>query len=182
MATKILMTAKELSSRTEDAAKKWELCRGELIKVSPSGGRHGALTIRVGRLIDEFVSQRNLGIVCGAETGFILFTNPDTVRAPDISFVKRERVPAAGIPDGFWPFAPDLAVEVVSPNESTKTVEAKVQDYLDSGVRLIWVVYPKTQTVTVCTTQDTHTLKPEDTLDGKDVLPGFRCSVADLFS
>jgi len=176
------MTAEELYRHTEDEAKKWEIYRGELIRVSPSGGRHGQLTIRIGRLLEEFVSTHNLGVTCGAETGFILSRNPDTVRAPDVSFVSKARIPKEGVPDGFWPFAPDLAVEVVSPSDSTQEVEAKVKDYLDSGVKLVWVFYPKTKSVTVHTQGGVQKLDGNAMLDGGEVLPGFSCKVAELFA
>ncbi len=182
MPTKILMTAEELLQHTENEAKKWELYRGELIKVSPSGGRHGQLSIKIGRLIEEFVAARKLGVVCGAETGFMLARNPDTVRAPDVSFVRQERISKEGVPDGFWPFAPDLAVEVVSPSDSTKELSEKLKDYLDHGVPLIWVIYPKTKTVIVHTQNGLQKLQPGSTLDGGDVLPGFRCEISDLLA
>ena len=182
MATKTLMTAEELYRHTEDEAKKWEIYRGELIRVSPSGGRHGELTINIGYKLKEFVKARKLGIVCGAETGFILSRNPDTVRAPDVSFVSSARIPKEGVPDNFWPFAPDLAVEVVSPGDSTQDVEAKVKDYLDSGVKLIWIFYPKTKSVTVYTQRSVQKLNENATLGGGEVLSGFSCKVAELFA
>jgi Uma2 family endonuclease len=180
MATKTLMTAEELLQHTEDGAKKWELYRGELIKVSPSGGRHGQLSVKIGRLVEKFVEAPKLAVVCGAETGFILARNPDTVRAPDVSFVKKTRIPSEGVPDGFWPFAPDLAVEVVSPGDSAQELSEKIKDYLDHGVPLIWVVYPKTKSIAVHTPKTLEELKPESTLDGGEVLPGFRCPVSEF--
>ena len=104
------MTAEELIEVSNDDYK-YELVEGELIRMAPTGGEHGVLTIRLGRLLDEYVEAHELGLVCGAETGFVLRRTPDTVRAPDVSFVAKERVPTTGVPKTYWPFAPDLAVE-----------------------------------------------------------------------
>ena len=108
------MTAEELFDLADDGGR-FELVEGELVHMTPSGGTHGALTVRIGRLLDEYVEAHDLGVCCGAETGFILQREPDTVRAPEAAVVVKSRVPSTGIPSSYWPFAPDLAVEVVSP-------------------------------------------------------------------
>ncbi len=122
------------------------------------------------------------GICCGAETGFILRRGPDVVRAPDASFVAEERIPNTGIPTAYWPFAPDLAAEVVSPSDGASGVHAKVKDYLAAGTRLAWVVDPAARVVRVHRSLRAVEVIAEDgELTGADVLSGFRCSVRRLF-
>ena len=111
-----------------------ELLRGELVMMSPAGSKHGVIALRIGGLLMDFVEPRGLGVVFGAETGFCIASNPDTVRAPDVAFVRRERI-GGGLPEGFFPGAPDLAVEVLSPNDRASEVLAKVRDWLAAGRR-----------------------------------------------
>lgn len=101
--------------------------------MTPSGSAHSVITARLARLVDTFVSTHGLGLVFGAEGGFKIASNPDAVRAPDLAFVRRERIPESGIPKGFWPGAPDLAAEVVSPGDTYEEVEEKVADWLRAG-------------------------------------------------
>ena len=98
-----------------------ELIRGEVVKMSPTGGKHGVVAHRIGRLLGNWAEQQGIGLVFAAETGFKLTTNPDTVRAADVALVLNQRIPTTGIPDSFWEGAPDLAVEVLSPNDSATT-------------------------------------------------------------
>jgi Uma2 family endonuclease len=149
----------------------------------PTGGEHGDVALNVGFLLKGYIKAHDLGIVCAAETGFILKRNPDIVRAPDASFVAKERIPAEGIPRGYWPFAPDLAVEVVSPHDRFEEVQEKVAQYLAAGTRLVWVVLPKTRTVLVSRSlREVRSLGLGDELNGEDVIPGFTCQVAECFS
>jgi Uma2 family endonuclease len=115
-------TADELFMMPHDGFR-YELVKGELIKVSPTGGKHGILTLRLGAALIQHIEANNLGEAFGAETGFILSRNPDTVRAPDVAFVSRERIPPGDFPEKFWPGAPDLAVEVLSPSDTLYEVE-----------------------------------------------------------
>jgi Uma2 family endonuclease len=133
-------------------------------------------------VVGQFVKTHGLGVVFGAETGFKLTSDPDTVRAPDLAFVRRERIPPEGMPQGFWPGAPDLAVEVVSPSDTYTAVEEQVREWLDAGTRLVLVVNPRTRTVTVHASQTQVTrLTESDLLTGGEVLPGLSCRVAELF-
>ena len=109
------MTAEELFELPEDGYR-YELVDGDLVRMTPAGAEHGVVTARVGYVLQEYAEEHG-GVCCGAETGFILRRMPDIVRAPDAAFVSDERVPESGIPKSFWPFAPDLAVEVPSPND-----------------------------------------------------------------
>ena len=175
------MTADELFMMKRDGFR-YELVKGELRKMSPAGSEHGAIIVNLTLLLGQHVKANNLGVVFGAETGFKIAMSPDTVRAPDIAFVRRERIPESGIPKEFWPGAPDLAVEVLSPDDRAKKVNEKIDDWLASGASAVWVVNPKRRIVTVHRSQkETQTLLEDDELDGQDVVSGFRCRVADIF-
>jgi Uma2 family endonuclease len=119
-----------------------ELVRGEVVRMTPAGGEHGVIALRIGARLLAFVEARDLGAVCAAETGFLVTRDPDTVRAPGAAFVSRERMAGEPPPRRFWPFAPDLAVEVVSPSERAEEVQERVRDWSAGGVRRLWLVYP----------------------------------------
>ena len=161
---------------------RWELVKGELIKMTPAGGTHGRLTMNIGAAMHGFVKQHSRGIVFGAETGFYTGHDPDTVRGADAMFYSNERVEELGDLTGFLRLAPDLAVEVMSPGDTWNEVEEKVAEYLTAGVRLIWIITPKTQSVQVYRPrQEALRLSRKDKLTGEDVLPGFEVMVAELF-
>ncbi|MBI4482928.1 MAG: Uma2 family endonuclease [Acidobacteria bacterium] len=182
MTTKALMTADDLLKLPRDNYK-YELVQGELIKMSPTGARHGQLAVRIARALGDYVEKRHLGVVCAAETGFKLFTNPDTVRAPDASFVSARRIPGGQVPESFWPLAPDLAVEVISPTDRFAEIQTKVKEYLDAGTRVVWVVDPKTRTVTVYRSlEDVAVLTEKHVLKGDPVLPQFSLPLQKLFA
>ena len=175
------MTAEELFDLPDDDGRS-ELVEGELVPMTPTGGRHGALAVRIGRLLDEHVEAHDLGVCCGAETGFILKRDPDTVRAPDAAFVASERIPEDGLSDGYFPTAPDLAVEVVSPQDRPLDVREKIEDWLQGGTRLVWMVQRAQRTVTVYRPLGNPTELSEDaSLDGEEVVLGFVCNVKELF-
>jgi len=159
-----------------------ELVRGELIMVSPAGYAHGSIAGRITQALGEFVRPRGLGDVLGAEPGFYIAHDPDTVRAPDVAFVRADRIPTDD-ETRFFEGAPDLAVEVLSPNDRASEVNAKVQDWLDAGCRMVWVVDPETKTVSVYRSRaHIEVLGVSDTLLGGDVLPGFSLPVAEIFA
>ena len=173
MTAPALLTADELE-RLPETGKRTELVRGRLIVGEPPGFQHGDVVVTLAAIMKEYVQARNLGRVL-AETGFVLATNPDTVRGPDISFVRRERVPDP-IPRGFARFSPDLAVEVLSPDDRPGKVLEKVADYLSAGTQLIWVVDPDRRQARVYRADGTMvTVGANESLDGEDVLPGFTC-------
>ena len=125
---------------------------------------------------------RGLGVVL-TQGGFLLSRHPDTVRAPDIAFIHKHNFPAALPEDSFWPGAPDLAVEVVSPNDTIREIEERVRAWLEAGTKMVWVVNPKRRTVSVHrSATDPTTLTEKDELTGGDVVPGFRCRVRDVFA
>lgn len=159
-----------------------ELVRGIVVREPPAGFDHGRRASRIDHHLRRYVEEHGLGEVCGVETGFILSTDPPTVRAPDAAFVAAERIPPGGV-KGFFPGPPDLAVEIVSPSDTASDIQAKVFDYLDAGARLVWVVYPETRMVAVQRTRaEARFLTGADALDGGDLLPGFRLEVARLFA
>jgi Uma2 family endonuclease len=175
------LTADELFAMPEDGFR-YELVKGELKKMSLAGTEHGAIIFNLSILLGQYIKENNLGQGFGAETGFKLTTNPDTVRAADIAFVRRERIPETGIPKNFWQTAPDLAVEVLSPGDTYEEVDEKVEDWLDAGARAVWIVSPKLRSVTVYRSMtDVTRLSESDELDGGDVVQGFRCKVSEIF-
>jgi Uma2 family endonuclease len=179
--THTLATADELFVMPDDGFRH-ELVRGEIRRMPPAGSEHGAVAVNIALVIAQFVKAHGLGVVFGAETGFKIASDPDTVRAPDLAFVRRERIPPDGVPRGFWPGAPDLAVEVVSPGDTYTEVEEKVIDWLNAGTHMVLVLNPRTRTVTIYTSYaNVMRLTESDTLDGGEVLPGFTCEVAQLF-
>jgi Uma2 family endonuclease len=175
------MTADELL-RLPRGRFRYELVKGELITMSPSGSEHGVVVVNMTVLLAQHVKAKNLGIVFGAETGFKIAENPDTVLAPDVAFISRERIPESGIPKKYWPGAPDLAVEVLSPGDTAREVEKKVGQWLGAGARLVWTVNPTRKSVTVHrASKDAYTFSEMDELDGEDIVPGFRYRVSEIF-
>ena len=174
-------TASELYAMPDDGFR-YELVKGELRKMSPAGGEHGAVIFNLSSLLGPHIKAHNLGQGFGAETGFKIESDPDTVRAADIAFVRRERIPETGIPKNFWELAPDLVVEVLSPGDTYSEVEEKVEQWLAAGVRAVWVVNSKRRSVTVYRSlTDVTRLLEGDELDGGEVVPGFRCKVSEIF-
>lgn len=150
--------------------------------MAPAGFDHGMVAMRIGSLLLAHVDNHKLGVVVGAETGFVLARNPDVVRGADAAFVAAARVPATGWPVKFWEGAPDLAVEVLSPSDTIEQVEEKVDDYLSAGTPLVWVINPRRKTVTVYRPGGKPVILAEsDTLEGDAVVPGFNCLVRRIF-
>ena len=175
------VTAEELLMMPDDGLRS-ELVRGEVRRMAPAGNVHGRLAVNVAAPLHQYVRENNLGVVFAAETGFKLASDPDTVRAPDVAFVSRERIEEVGEVEGFWPGAPDLAVEVVSPNDLYTEVEEKVLGWLEAGSRMVLVVNPRNKTVSVRRHQaEVYVLAEGDALDGGEVVPGWELPVADVF-
>lgn len=158
-----------------------ELVRGLIVREPPAGAVHGHMGSTLLFHLMGFVRREGAGTVFGPDTGFIILRSPDTVRAPDVAFVAEGRF-EEGLPTGYVPFAPDLAVEVVSPSNTVSELQEKVLDYLAAGTRLVWVVDPRPETVTVYRSRDDiRILGREDALDAPRILPGFRLELSDLF-
>ena len=179
-----LLTAEELF-RLSTSGRRYELVKGELYDMSPEGARHGGVAMEAATLLGAHVNANQLGRVFAAETGFIVRRDPDTIRAPDVAFVAKDRLPPpprGGLPVGFMDLAPDLAVEVLSPTDRPPEVRDKVEEWLRAGTRLVWLIDPAAHTVTVYRAPDDPQLLSEDaTLDGVQVVPGFACRVRELF-
>ncbi len=177
-----LTTVEDLMRLPEDGHRH-ELTKGELLTMTPTGGRHGLLALRLGRMLAAHIDRHQLGLACAAETGFILSRQPDTVRAPDVSFISHDRMPPQGVPEGYWDLPPDLAVEVVSPSDSASDVRGKIREFLEAGTRLVWVVYPRLKVVEVhYPSGQVRVFGEGDVLDGEDIVPGFSYSLAELFA
>jgi Uma2 family endonuclease len=176
-----LVTAEELLRMPEDGHR-YELVNGELRKIPPTGHVHGRFAATLTGSLVRHVTANRLGAVYAAETGFILRRNPDTVRAPDVAFICQERVEEVGDAAGYWPGAPDLAVEVISPSDTYTEVEEKVFEWLDAGTLMLLVVNPRMPSVTVYRSlTDISVLTQNDTLHGGDVVPGWTMPVKDIF-
>jgi len=179
---KVLLTAEDFWQLPDDG-QKHELVAGELTQMPPSGFLHGTVAGNFARLLGEYVAKYDVGVISVAEAGYTLRQNPDTVRAPDVAFVSKERILAHGKPEKFWEGAPDLAVEVVSPNDRFDDVLGKVQEYLAAGARLVWVALPRTKSIMVYHPNGVIKILQEgDDLQGEDVLPGFVCLVQKIFA
>ena len=183
MATRAkLMTAEELLEMPDDGFR-YELVRGELVKMPPTGFYHGTTGNKVNLSLSNFVYENRLGEVCMAETGFLLERSPDHVLAPDVAFVRREKIESAGEIDGYFPGPPDLAIEVVSPSDRYTEVEAKVEEWFNAGTLMVVVVNPRNRTVRAYRSlADSDLLTEQDTLDGGSVVPGWRLPIADIFA
>ena len=176
------VTAAELLAMPDDGYR-YELVRGELRQMALAGVEHGKLSVSVVLALGSYVKAHNLGKVYAANTGFLIGVNPDHVRAPDVAFIRQERAAAAGKVEGYWPGAPDLAVEVISPNDRYTEVEEKVADWLAAGVQLVVLVNPRNRTVTCRRPGQSPVILTEaDTLEGGDVVPDWQMAVGDIFA
>lgn len=176
-----MITAEQLATMPEDG-NRYELVKGKLLMMSPAGGRHGRIAVRINKLLAILVDDRSLGATFAAETGFLIAVDPDTVRAPDGAFVRQEKMDALDDDAGYLPFAPDLAVEVVSPTDSFASIERKAFTWLDAGTQLVLILEPETKTA--------HTYRSKtniaiygmgDTVDASDVIQDWKFKVDEVF-
>ena len=160
----------------------YELVQGVLRVMEPAGFEHGKVTMIVASSLFQYVEENELGIICAAETGFKISTNPDTVRAPDVAILTNEQLDRIGSPKGYWPGAPDLAVEVISPNDIYEDGMDKVLEWLDAGCRMVVTVNPRIRNVAVYRSlDDIEMLTENGILDGDDVVPGWSMPVRNIF-
>ena len=177
-----LYTAEDLL-RLPDDGTRHELVRGELKTMSPAGNEHGYVALRIGRLLGNHVEENRLGRTSAAGTGFKIASDPDTVRAPDAAFVSRERLERGGEVEGFWPGAPDLVAEAVSPGDTHAEVVEKALSWLDAGCRMVLVAEPGRKVVTVYRSRENiRILAGDEFVDCADVVPGLRLPVAEIFA
>lgn len=175
-------TIDDLESLT--AADRWfEIIDGELHEMAPSGFEHSSIGLRLGGMLTAFVITHRLGATTGADGGYVFSREPFVMFAPDVAFVREDRLPPREQRQQILEVVPDLVVEVVSPNDSAGEVHAKVLRYLEFGVRLVWLVHPQQRSIAVYT-PDGHArvLRERDALDGADVVPGFSLPLADVFA
>jgi Uma2 family endonuclease len=176
------VTADELLHMPDDGFR-YELVQGELRRMTPAGNVHGRVAMSFAWRLARHVEENRLGTVYAAETGFRLATDPDTVRAPDVAFVSRNRVEAVGELEGFWPEAPQLAVEVISPGDSYADVEEKVFGWLDAGTKIVVVINPRQRSATVYKSPtNIAVLSETEVVDGGDIVPGFELTVREIFA
>jgi Uma2 family endonuclease len=176
------VTAEELLKLPENHQRN-ELVKGILRSSPLAGFEHGVIVTTLSVLLDQHVREHRLGVVLGGGTGYHVATDPDTVRGADVSFVAAARLHATRRPVGFWRGAPDLAVEVASPDDTVNEGEQKVDDYLNAGCRMVWVVNPRRRTVTIYRPGAAPAIVGDtQELDGQDVVPGFRCRVSEIFA
>jgi Uma2 family endonuclease len=177
-----LTTAHELFEYSHEPYRQ-ELIDGILYEVEPPGAEHGAVAAQIGFDLMRHVVDAQLGIVFPSEVGFRLTSDPDTVRAPDVAFISRDRAAAMGTPKGYWPGPPDLAIEVVSHHDRRRKVEAKAVEWLAAGTRAAIVVDPPSRTATVLLGRDdVCVLHAHERVDLGDVVPGWTPLVGDFFA
>jgi Uma2 family endonuclease len=177
-----LVTADELQAMPDDG-KQRELVRGKLVVVSPSSARPSAIAINLAIHLGAFVKQHRLGRCLGADGGYRLASQPDTVRAPNVSFIRSEQLPGGRLPDTFFPGAPDLAVEVLSPSDRVFELIEKANDYLTAGTRLVWVIDPRRPGAIVFRPNAApEVLGGDGVLNGEDVVPGFSVTLTEILT
>jgi Uma2 family endonuclease len=181
MTTRTLVTADELL-RMPDDGKRYELIEGELIKMAPAGYRHTNIGARILGILFQHTEKNDLGELMNSDGGVFLQRDPDTVRVPDVGFITKERLPPGDGPSGFIDIVPDLVVEVVSPSDRAGQVQAKIEQWIEHGVKLVWLVYPEERSIMVYRSLSEFLVLHEgDTLTGDPVLPEFSCPVAEIF-
>ncbi len=161
-----------------------ELVEGKLIKLTPTKLLHGIVTNRISFLLNQFNAEHKVGTILAAETGFFTRGNKRTVRAPDVALISYHRLPAESLPQALADYvsvAPDLVVEVVSPNDKADEIEQKVREWLNFGVAVVWVVYPTSRRVHIHSGDQSRILDADDMIDGGEALPGFEAPVSAFF-
>ncbi|MGQ0560876.1 MAG: Uma2 family endonuclease [Gemmatimonadota bacterium] len=175
-----LITAEEYARLPDDPLWRDELLRGRLVREPRPGAEHGRIQVQMASLLNAHVRAHDLGYVA-VESGFKLERDPDTVRGPDVSFVARERYGAV-LPRKWPEFAPDLAVEILSPSDRAGRMAEKIAQYFGAGTRMVWLIDPADRIVIVHKAAgEVRVLRDEEHVIGGDVVPGFRCVLSDLF-
>ena len=177
------MSTAETLSQLPDDGNRYELVQGEIRMMSPAGGRHGRIAGRVYKLLVIHVDDNKLGATFAAETGFRIAVEPDTVRAPDAAFVRQDKMDELDNDIGFLPFAPELAVEVVSPSDSFSAVEEKAFNWINAGTKIVLVVVPDSQSVHLYRSRDGISVhRSEDIINAEDAVPGWKFRVSEIFT
>jgi len=177
-----LITADGLLSFPDDGMRR-ELIAGVVRMMPPPGFAHGRAVTAIGRLLADHVDDHRLGVALAGEVGFIVATGPDTVRAPDGAFIRQDRYEAIGDTFRYWPEAPELAIEVISPNDTFSEVEEKALTWLAAGTRLVLVADPSRRTITAYRGRDDVRLHVEgEAIDASDAVSGWTLPVTDAFA
>jgi Uma2 family endonuclease len=176
-----LMTAAELLALPDDGDR-YELLDGVLVQMAPAGWGHNALITEIATRLHEHCRRTGAGRVLSGDAGVLLRRNPDRVRAPDVCFIAGHRLPDGRLPRGYSEIVPDLIVEIVAPNDRAAAIQAKTQEWLTAGARLVWLVFPDPGMVLVYQPGGLSNYhERDDLLTGEPVLPGFSVRVSDLF-
>ena len=179
---KKLVTADEMLLMPKDGFR-YSLIKGELRKMPGPATTHGIVTMRFGGALFAFVEEHDLGEVFAAETGFKLESDPDTVLGADVTFVSHERIPPGEFSEKYWAVVPDLTVEVISPGNTRREIQEKIETYLAHGVRAVLIAYPKQRVLVVHRAgAEPVTLSEDDTLELPDIVPGFSYRVGRMFA
>jgi Uma2 family endonuclease len=161
-------------------AERWELVEGRIVEVSPVKRRHGRILVRLARRLEEHVEAHGLGEVYGGDVGFILRRNPDTVRAPDLAFIRRARLPAVE-EETFSTVIPDLAIEILSPSDRWAEVEQKIVEYIQAGVTSVWVLDPSGNEVRIFHPGEAaRVLGVAERISEPELLPGLELDISSL--
>ncbi|CAN5752465.1 hypothetical protein BH23CHL2_BH23CHL2_02320 [soil metagenome] len=177
-----LVTVDDVQSMPDVPGMQLEINEGILVQVPGASVAHHLIVMAIVRLLDGFVSDQNLGYIFPDGVAYILQRDPDVLRIPDVSFLELDRLSEGAELEGYWQGAPDLAVEVVSPHDNAYDLHDKVHQYLESGTRLVWVVWPGRLSVSVHSADGSgKELTIDESIDGGDVLPGFSAPVARFF-
>ncbi len=161
-----------------DPDKSYEIVNGQPEEKEMAGWKHGVITANLSGELRNYLKTNRRGLVC-SEVNFDLGQNE---RIPDVAFVTAERIPPGGMPEGVVGFAPDLAVEIISPNDVHDKVSEKVLEYLEAGVRQVWLVSPRLRSITIFRSPtDVQVFAGDSELVSEDLLPGFRCSLKEIF-
>ncbi|MGQ0815176.1 MAG: Uma2 family endonuclease [Gemmatimonadota bacterium] len=174
------LTVAEYEKLPSDPQYRDELSRGRLIREPRPGARHGRVAFEIASALREFVRAHELGSV-EMECGFLLNVSDNIVRGPDAAFIARDRLPKK-VPVGFWPFAPDLAIEVVSPSNTTSEIESKVLEYLDAGTRMVWVIDPETRVARVYEGNEARIIREHEALSAGEIVPGFSIGLSAILA
>lgn len=176
-------TDTDLAALPTGQGERYELVEGELRVMAPAGGKHGQVADAISGEFYLFLKAHKAGIGVTAETGFYTRGDTQTVRAPDYAYIPKEKIPAAGLPEGYLSLVPGLVVEVISPSDRASDVDEKTQEWLAFGVEIVWVVYPNTARIFVYRQGERSPVvfTRDDTIDGGTVLPGFSVPVKTFF-
>lgn len=175
-----MITAEQLL--TSHATDRCELIEGELRMMSPAGGEHGRIAMNIAFLLELANKQAKAGRVYAAETGFVIGRNPDTVRAPDVAFVEQSLVDKILDESKYLPFAPTVAVEVISPTDNFSEVAQKAQQWLSSGTRVVWLVDPKNKTIQeLRSSSKWSTCRANEPVSLADIIPECQFLVSQVF-